>query len=77
MPHLFEVTIYFTLGTMWGQLIHIYEAHLKTGKHSPPMVDAPVFTDRGNVDSMSREEPSKTVTFCEDLGHPYNIDDSV
>ena len=40
------------------------------------MVDAPVFTDRGNVDSTLREEPSKKVTFRENLGHPYNVDDS-
>ena len=39
------------------------------------MVNAPVLTDRENVDSTLREEPSKTVTLRENLGHPCNVDD--
>ncbi len=40
------------------------------------MLDTPVLTDRGDMDSTLREEPSKTVIFYEVLGHSCNVDDS-
>ena len=43
--------------------------------HLLSMLDTPVLTACGNMDSTFREEPPKTVTFCENLGHSCNIDD--
>ena len=76
MSHLFGPANYMIFGTMWIYPIYVYEPLLEPGRNLLPMPDTPVLTDHGNVDSTLREEPSKTVTLYENLGHPCNVDDS-
>ena len=74
--HYFRPANYMIFGEPGAYPIHVYESSSMSEKNFPPMLDTLVCTDCENMNSTLREEPPRTVTFCEDLGQPCNIDDS-
>ncbi len=67
MSHLFEPVKYMIFGTMWRYPTHVYEPLLEPGRDPLLMLDMPVFSDCGNIESTLREEPPDTVIFYETL----------
>ena len=72
--HFFGPVNYMIFEAIGGYPIHVCGSSSISGKSLQSMLDTLVFADCGNMDSMMRKEPPKTVTFYENLGRSCNID---